>query len=103
MNKLGLASLDDLELSDATLTAGFWKPQEMLTRTSVIPPASSSVAVRCIASGVMLAQSVAAKSGIIVKIAHVLMQSMTNPTAFLLEHTALSSYIAPSEIECMVK
>lgn len=30
MNKLGLASLDDLELSDRALTAGFWKPPEML-------------------------------------------------------------------------
>jgi len=30
MNKLGLASLDDLELSDAALTAGFWKPPEMM-------------------------------------------------------------------------
>jgi len=31
MNKLGLASLDDLELTSATLTAGFWKPREMMT------------------------------------------------------------------------
>lgn len=37
MNKLGLASLDELELSDAAMTAGFWKPPEMLplTRTYV--------------------------------------------------------------------
>jgi len=41
MNKLGLASLDELELSGATLTAGFWKPPEMLTRTSLhVKPSS---------------------------------------------------------------
>ena len=36
MNKLGLASLDNLELTDATLTAGFWKPAEMMLRTYIV-------------------------------------------------------------------
>jgi len=38
MNKLGLASLDGLELSDAATTAGFWKPPEMLIATRTYRP-----------------------------------------------------------------
>ena len=38
MNKLGLASLDGLELSDAATTAGFWKPPEMLIAARTYRP-----------------------------------------------------------------